>query len=94
MCKRVPGVYPHPTYQPEPEYDNDARKKKIQGVVIMSLIVTQEGRGVDPKVVRSLTPGLDKQALKALERWKFEPAMQDGKPCPMKLTVEMSFHLY
>ncbi len=94
LCRRVRGVFPHPTYQPTPEYDDKARKAKIEGVVTLSLIVTKEGRTADIKVIKSLTPGLDQQAIKAVSRWEFEPAMQDGEPCPMRTTVEVSFHLY
>jgi TonB family protein len=94
LCRTGRGVFPHATYQPTPEYDNKARKKKIQGVVTLSLIVTKEGRTADIKVIKSLTPGLDQQAIKAVSRWEFEPVMQDGEPCPVRATVEVSFHLY
>jgi TonB family protein len=88
------GVYPHPTYQPEPEYDNKSRKKKTHGLVILSTIVTKEGTTADIKVVKSLSPELDKQAIKAVTRWKFEPATYEGKPCPMVVSVEVQFKLY
>ncbi len=94
LCRRVRGVFPHPTYQPTPEYDDKARKAKIEGVVTLSLIVTKEGRTADIKVIKSLTPGLDQQAIKAVSRWEFDPVIQDGEPCPATATVEVSFHLY
>lgn len=94
LCPTGRGVFPHPTYQPPPEYDNKDRKKKIQGVVTLSLIVTKEGRTADIKVIKSRTPGLDQQAIKAVSRWEFEPVIQDGEPCPARITVEVSFHLY
>ncbi len=94
LCRNRRGVFPRPTYQPEPEYDNKDRKKKIQGVVTLSVIVTKEGRTADIKVIKSLTPGLDQQAIKAVSRWEFEPVTKDGEPCPARVTVEVSFHLY
>ena len=94
LCRNERGVFPHATYQPEPEYDDKARKKKIEGVVTLSIIVTQEGRTADIKVTKALTPGLDKQAIKAVSRWRFEPVTQDGQACPMRINVEVSFHLY
>ena len=88
------GVYPHPTYRPDPEYDNDARRKKIQGTVTMSLIVNKEGMPDDIKVLKSLTPGLDKQAVKAVSRWRFDPVTYEGKACPVKIYTEVMFRLY
>jgi protein TonB len=94
LCQSRRGVYPHRVYTPDPEYDNKARKKKIQGTVILSTVVTKEGTTADIKVIRTLTPGLDQQAIKAVSRWKFEPVVQDGKTCPMKIAVEVEFRLY
>jgi TonB family protein len=94
VCRNARGVYPHPTYQPAPEYDDKARKKKTQGVVTLSIIVTTEGRTADIKVTKSLTPGLDQQAIKSVSRWTFEPVMQDGRACPMRVPVEVQFRLY
>lgn len=94
LCRSERGVYPHRVFTPGPEYDDKARKKKIQGTVILSTVVTNEGTTADIKVVRTLTPGLDQQAIKAVSRWKFEPVVQDGKTCPMKINVEVEFRLY
>jgi TonB family protein len=94
LCQNRRGVYPHRVYTPDPEYDDKARKKKIQGTVVLSLIVTKEGRTADIEVAKTLTPGLDKQAIKAVSQWRFEPVVQDGKACPMKIAVEVSFKLY
>jgi TonB family protein len=94
LCQNRRGVFPHPTYQPEPKYDDKARKKKIEGVVTLSIIVTTEGRTADIKVVKSLTPGLDQQAIKSVSQWRFEPVTQDGQVCPMRINVQAQFHLY
>jgi len=94
LCHGGRGVYPHRVHTPEPEYDNQARKKKIQGTVVLSMIVTKEGRTADIEVTKTLTPGLDKQAVKAVSQWTFEPVIEDGKPCPFKTAVEVDFKLY
>jgi TonB family protein len=94
LCQKRRGVFPHPIYQPGPEYDDKARKKKIEGTVTLSVIVTKEGGTADIKVIKTLTPGLDQQAIKAVSRWKFEPVAQDGQACPMRMNVEVSFRLY
>jgi TonB family protein len=94
LCGNRRGVHPRAIYQPTPDYDEKARKKKIEGMVTLSIIVTKDGQPADIKVVKSLTPGLDQQAVKAVSRWRFEPAAQDGQPCPMRIAVQVSFKLY
>jgi len=94
LCPTRRGVYPHRVYTPDPNYDDKDRKKKVQGTVFLSLIVTKEGETADITIEKSLTSGLDKEAVKAVSRWKFEPMMDDGKPCPAKIKVEVSFRLY
>src|SRR6266853_1492915 len=87
----VGGTAPKPVYTPDPEYSEKARKKKINGTVVVAMIVTQEGRVRDVKIAKSLDAGLDKQALAAVRTWKFEPATKDGKPVAVHLNVDVSF---
>jgi TonB family protein len=85
---------PKATYQPEPEYANKARKKKIQGTVMVSIVITPEGTVRDAKVMTSLDKDLDQKALEAVSKWKFQPATKDGKPVALRTVVELNFHLY
>lgn len=79
---------------PDPEYSEEARKAKYQGTVVLWLIVGQDGMPRDVKIARSLGMGLDQKAIEAVKRWKFEPAMKDGKPVAVQINVEVNFHLY
>ena len=85
---------PKPVYQPNPEYSEKARRKKIQGVVIVGIIVSPDGTVRDASVVKSLEPGFDKQAIAAVSKWKFQPATKDGKPVAVRIVVETNFRLY
>jgi periplasmic protein TonB len=85
---------PKPVYAPNPEYSEKARKQKINGVVVLAMTVTAEGNVRDIKVIKSLDPGLDKQAIAAVRTWKFEPATKDGKPVAVHLKSETNFRLY
>lgn len=85
---------PKATYQPEPEYPDKARKKKIQGTVMVSIVITPEGTVRDAKVVTSVDKNLDQRALEAVSKWKFQPATKDGKPMALCTVVEIGFHLY
>jgi TonB family protein len=85
---------PKPVFMPNPEYTDNARKKKINGTVLVAMIVTQEGTVRDAKVVKSLEKGLDQQALATVSTWKFEPATKDGKPVAVHLNIDVSFHIH
>jgi len=84
---------PKATYQPNPGYSDRAARKKIQGTVLLSIIVTAEGTVRDPQVTRSLDKDLDKNAVECVQKWKFEPATKDGKPVATHVAVEVSFHV-
>src|ERR1700675_1851586 len=62
---------PKPLYTPQPEYTDKARKQKINGTVVLTLVVTEAGKVRDVRVTRSLDRGLDKQATTAVSAWKF-----------------------
>jgi len=79
---------------PDPEYSEEARKAKYQGVVVLWLIVGPDGKPRDIRVSRPLGMGLDQKAIEAVQRWRFEPAMKDGRPVAVQINVEVNFRLY
>jgi TonB family protein len=85
---------PRAVYTPDPEYSEEARKAKYQGVVVLWLVVGPDGRPRDMRVQRSLGMGLDQKAVEAVKQWKFEPATKDGKPVAVQINVEVNFRLY
>lgn len=80
-------------YRPDPEYSEEARKAKLQGTVLLQVIVDENGRVRNPKVLRSLGLGLDEQSVKMILTWKFKPAMKAGKPVAVSILVDTSFRL-
>ena len=85
---------PRIVFQPDPEYSDEARKAKYQGVVVLWCVVGADGRVRDIRVQRSLGMGLDQKAVEAVRNWKFEPARKDGTPVPVQVSVEVNFRLY
>jgi TonB family protein len=85
---------PRAVYQPPPEYAERPRRKKIQGIVMVSIVITADGTVRDAKVMTSLDKDLDKKALEAVSKWRFQPATKDGKPVSLRTVVEVNFHLY
>ena len=79
---------------PDPEYSEEARKAKYQGTVVLWLIVGPDGKARDIRISRPLGMGLDQKAIEAVSRWRFEPAMKDGRPVAVQINVEVNFRLY
>jgi TonB family protein len=79
----------------EAEFSDEARRAKYQGVCIITLIVDAQGNPQNPRVTRALGMGLDEKALEAVRKYKFRPAMKDGKtPVPVMISIEVNFRLY
>ena len=81
----------------KPNYTADALRAKIQGTVEMEAVVLADGT-IDPRsirIVRSLDPtfGLDREAVDAVKRWRFNPAMRKGQPVAVLVTLEIAFTL-
>jgi protein TonB len=79
---------------PDPEYPEGARRALQQGTVVLWLIVGPDGKPRDIRVSRALGMGFDEKAIEAVSRWRFEPAMKDGKPVAVQINVEVNFRLY
>jgi len=98
-----PGIFPagkkgvtvpQVIYNPEPSFSDEARKAKVQGVVLLLLVVGKDGRPYDIRVGQSLGMGLDEKAIEAVGRWRFKPATLNGQPVATQIAVEVDFHLY
>jgi TonB family protein len=76
-----------------PDAEKNA-KKGLQGVAVVELIVDSKGRPRDIRVKQSLRPDFDKCAIDAVRQYKFGPAMRQGKPVAVAITIEVNFHRY
>jgi len=92
---RVGGGVTAPSliYKVEPEYSEEARKAKYQGVVVLYVEVEPNGRAQNMRVIQSLGLGLDEKAMEAVKKWRFRPGNKNGKPVTVVATVEVSFRL-
>lgn len=87
-------TYASCTYCARPEYNEEGYRQKVQGVVLMRVLIGADGRIQQMKLVYSLHPSLDRQAFLAVKNWRFRPSLQAGKPVAAWNTVEISFRLH
>ena len=88
------GVSPPEVLKNVPaQFSDEAREAKFQGVCILSVIVDTERKPRNIQVVRRLGMGLDEKAIEAVSQYRFKPAMKNGVPVPVRITVEVHFRL-
>jgi TonB family protein len=85
---------PQLVFAPDPEFSDEARRAKYQGVCVVSLIVDAQGSPQRVQVVRHLGMGLDEKAVEAVRQYKFKPATLQGKPVPVEVNIEVNFRIY
>ena len=76
------------------KYPAICRENNIQGKVIVSFVVNKDGAIVNPQVVKSVNPSLDKEAIRVISQmpaWK--PGMQRGKAVKVRYSLPVSFRL-
>jgi len=77
---------------PQPEYPMLAKQARLQGVVQIEAVIDEHGNVVQMKAV-SGSGLLIPAAMRAVAQWKYEPTYLNGKPYPVALTVEVTFHM-
>jgi protein TonB len=96
---------PTPIYQPEPAFTKEARKQHVSGVTTVSIVVDTQGNPVNVHIIKSIADTvdekhraaalmLDQAAVDAVKKYKFKPAMKNGKPVAVYLNVEVKFQLF
>jgi periplasmic protein TonB len=78
---------------PQPRYTEEARKNKIQGVVLVRVLIGSDGQVKRVTVTRGLPDGLDEQAIQAAYQLRFKPAMKSGQPVSFWKPVQIEFNL-
>lgn len=77
-----------------PKYTPDALQKKIQGTVVLEVVVSRDGLPTAIRVVRSLDPGgLDQEAIAAVREWRFIPGRVGNTPVDVLVTIWVDFRV-
>jgi TonB family protein len=79
----------------KPSYTGEAMRARIQGLVTMEAVVMPDGSVGNVQITKSLDSnfGLDKEAIKTVKQWRFEPGRRLGQPVPVLIVIEMTFTL-
>lgn len=91
-----PGAEAAPDYllNPEPRYPEAARRRGIEGVVELEVLVLSDGGAGSVRVARSSGSALlDEAALVAVRAWRFRPAVRAGEPVDSTVIIPIRFHL-
>ena len=85
---------PQLRHNPDPLYVEAARLARIQGTSVLWIIVGNDGSVRNVRVARAIGFGLDDNAVAAVKDWQFAPAMKDGQPVTVQVSIEVNFRLY
>ena len=80
--------------QAHPKYTPNAMRLKIQGMVKLQIVIDANGTVDRARVVQSLHPELDAQAIAILKMWAFEPGKYKDKPVPVVMSLDFDFRLH
>jgi TonB family protein len=95
IYKIGPGIVPPKVLEKhEPNYTHEARAAKIQGPVLLTIVVGRDQRAHDIKVTKSLDRGLDASAVASIKTWRFQPGTKNGKAVQVRAKVEVNFRLH
>jgi len=84
---------PIPLNLPQPLYTEEARKNKITGTVRARVLIGADGLVKQVKIERGLPDGLNEQAIQAVYKVRFRPAMKSGQPVAWWVPFEIDFNL-
>jgi protein TonB len=84
---------PRPIKQTRPQYPQEAFVKKIEGTVLVEILIDSQGRVVRARVIQSV-PLLDAAALQTVYQWVFQPAVKHGRPVATIAHIPVTFRIY
>jgi len=84
---------PRALNEPRPNYTEEARAHKVQGVVRARILIGSDGVVKQVRILRGLPDGLNEEAIRAAMQMRFRPAMKGGAAVAFWLTLDVEFNL-
>ena len=82
---------PRIIYFSDPKFPPDAPKGEFSGITKVSILIDTNGNPQQIHVEQSLGPNFDKTTIAAAEKFRFKPALKNGKSVPVKICVEINY---
>jgi protein TonB len=80
--------------QTRPVYPQEAFVKKIEGTVLLEILIDGTGRVIKTRLLRSVFPALDHAAAQTVVQWSFSPALRRGRPVAVWAQAPVQFKIY
>lgn len=77
-----------------PKYPKVYRKEKREGHVVIEVVIAGDGTVLDAKPAEGSDPEFARNAMEAIEQYRFRPGMLDGKPVAFKIKMDVQFRVY
>ena len=81
-------------YAPDPEYSIVAKDAQFNGMCVVGVVVDEHGMPRNPWIVRPVGYALDEEALAAISKYRFKPAMKQGQPVPVAVNIQVNFRIW
>jgi len=88
-----PPTSPRVSHKVEAQYSEEARRARLEGTVVLRIIVGADGTPRDLNVVKGLGLGLDENATAAVSKWRFAPGTKGGEAVDVLAEIEVNFRL-
>jgi protein TonB len=82
---------PVPLRKVDPKYPPDMVNEHVEGEVLLYAIIRADGSVDSVQIVKGIEPELDRNAMQALSRWKFRPALRNNQPVELEALVRIPF---
>jgi TonB family protein len=87
------SLRPTITYKEKAQYTQEAKDNNVEGTVVLNAVFGVDGQIGEIEVIRGLPYGLTESAIEAAKKIRFNPALKDGQPAPVRGNLEFSFNL-
>ena len=82
---------PQPLRTPPPAYPAQLKQDNVSGMVLLDVVINDEGAVTEVAVVKSTLADFEAPSLQAVKAWRFRPGMISGKPVAVRLRLPVKF---
>ena len=76
----------------DPKYPGDGVLQSGDNICVVEVVVDEKGMPQDVRLIKSPDPKLDTNTVKAVQKYRFQPATYQGKPVPVRIKITVIYH--